>query len=178
MSQDRKNVIVGLCMLSAGLAYFYMTTALPRRGAVDAAFFPYALSIGMMLLGALHLALNWRSKMTALGEPVDDRVAPIAAAGDGEDAPAVIGAKPNYKSVGISLLLIALFIALMRPLGFALSAALYLFLQFSMLSPSSRRRPHLMHAVLAIGVSVIIFTLFRYGFGLMLPAGPLNRFIP
>ena len=179
MSQDRnKDMLVGLCMLCAGLAYFYMSSGLPRRGAVDAALFPYALAIGMMLLGAIHLALSFRKIIPALDAPTDDPVARAAAANDDEDAPAVVGAKPDFKSVGISLLLIALFIALMRPLGFAPSAALYLFLQFSMLSPASRRRPHLMHAALAIGISVIIFGLFRYGFGLMLPAGPLTRFIP
>jgi len=67
---------------------------------------------------------------------------------------------------------------LLRPLGFAISAALYLFLQFAVLSPASRPTPHILHVALAVGIALIVFVIFRYGFGLMLPAGPLIRFIP
>jgi len=66
----------------------------------------------------------------------------------------------------------------MRPLGFAISAAFYLFLQFSLLSPAGRPRPHFMHAALAIGISLTIYVVFRQGFNLMLPAGPLARLMP
>lgn len=179
MSHSRnKNLLVGACMLCAGLVYFYMTTGLPRRGPVDAAFFPYALATGMILLGLIHLALNWRGKAPALTETGDDPVARASAAADDEDAPAVEGAKPDYMSVGISLVLIAGFTVLLRPLGFAISAALYLFLQFAVLSPASRPTPHILHVALAVGIALIVFVIFRYGFGLMLPAGPLIRFIP
>ena len=77
-----------------------------------------------------------------------------------------------------SLALIAVFIALMRPLGFAISAAFYLFLQFSLLSPADLPRPHFMHAALAIGISLTMYVVFRQGFNLMLPAGPLARLMP
>lgn len=35
-----------------------------------------------------------------------------------------------------------------------------------------------MHAALAIGISLTICVVFRQGFNLMLPAGPLARLMP
>ena len=179
MFQSRnKDVIVGVCMLCAGLFYLYITTGLPRRGAVDAAFFPYTLAIGMILLAVIHLALSFRPKTPIASIPSDDPVALAAAEAADDDAPAQDGSRPDYRSVIVSLALIAAFTALMRPLGFAIATAFYLFLQFAVLSPANRPTPHLAHAVLAIAASLTIFAVFRYGFGLMLPAGPLLHFIP
>ncbi|KND20676.1 hypothetical protein ADZ37_04665 [Pannonibacter phragmitetus] len=175
-----KDVLTGVCMLCAGLAFFYMTAGLPRRGTVDAAFVPYALSIGMILLGAIHLVLSLRAKGALAPEDcADENPAIGAAASDEEGGGQAAGrARPDYLTVGVSLALIAVFIALMRPLGFAISAAFYLFLQFSLLSPAGRPRPHFMHAALAIGISLTIYVVFRQGFNLMLPAGPLARLMP
>lgn len=175
-----KDVLTGVCMLCAGLVYFYMTADLPRRGTVDAAFIPYVLATGMTLLGAIHLILSLRAKGARVPEECahEDPVMRAAATADDEGGEkAAGGAKPDYVTVGISLLLIAVFTALMKPFGFAIAAALYLFLQFSLLSPADRPRPHLVHAGLAIGISVMVYVVFRHGFGLMLPAGPLVQFI-
>lgn len=172
-----RNVLTGFCMLCAGLAYLYMTADLPRRGAVDAAFIPYVLATGMILLGALHLVLNLRANEGLAQDDCEDGDPALraAAADDESGEQAGGGVRPDYVTVGLSLLLIAVFTALIRPLGFALAAALYLFLQFSLLSPADRPRPHLLHAGLAIGISLMVYVVFRHGFGLMLPAGPLSR---
>ena len=76
-------------------------------------------------------------------------------------------------TVGLTLLLIAGFIAALRPLGFPIATAIYLFLQFLVLTPKSATRSVPLYAGLAIASSVLIFATFRYAFDLLLPAGPL-----
>lgn len=176
MSEARtKGVVVGLCMLAAGIAYFLMTAGLPRRGTVDAAFFPYALAIIMIGLGLLQTVISYFSKPAAA--TAGHSVAEAVANADSEEADIPEGAKSDYLSVVVSLGLIAGFAALMRPLGFPVAAALYLFFQFAVLSPSHRRIPHVFHAFLAITIAIFVFVLFRYGFDLLLPAGPLTPYL-
>ncbi|MEO4001885.1 tripartite tricarboxylate transporter TctB family protein [Mesorhizobium sp. CAU 1732] len=178
MSETRtKGIVVGACMLAAGIAYFYVTTGLPRRGAIDAAFFPYALAILMIVLGLLQVMASWRRSPEPADAASQDEIAKATLAADSEDPDIPEGAKPDYLSVVVSLCLIAGFTALMRPLSFPVAAALYLFLQFSILSPAGKPVPHVLHAVLAVLIATFVFLLFRYGFGLMLPAGPLTPYL-
>ncbi len=178
MAQSRtKGLVVGAAMLLTGLIYLLLAARVPGSGGVDASFFPKVLSAGMILLGAVHLFQSWCQPATPAPQPVSgDLVEQARAAVDDEDAPVGEGA-PDYPSVVFSLLLIGLFVLLMRPIGFVFAAAIYLFLQFALLSPSGKPVPWLRLALLAVVVSTAIFFLFRYGFSLMLPAGPLAPFL-
>lgn len=172
-----KGLVVGAAMLLTGLVYFLLATRVPGPGGVDAGFFPTLLAVGMILLGAIHMFQHRHHPAAAAPQPVsDDIVEQARAAADDEDAPVGEGA-PDYLSVVLSLLLIGLFVLLMRPIGFVFAAAIYLFAQFALLSPSDRPVPWLGLAVLAAVVSAAVFFLFRYGFSLMLPAGPLAPFL-
>jgi hypothetical protein len=55
-------------MLAAGLCYLYITSGLPRRGAVDATFIPYVLATVMILLGLLQAVSGWRRQDTETEE--------------------------------------------------------------------------------------------------------------
>ena len=154
-----RELIVGACMLGAGIGYFTLAGEIPRRGAIDAAFVPQILAWMMIGLGLMQLVQAWRS----LPE------------GAASDTPPF---RPGpYVTVGLSLATIAVFIALLRPLGFPIAAAGFLFLQFLLLTPSDRRRRPILYAGLAILAATVIFLTFRYAFNLMLPAGPLTRFL-
>lgn len=167
MSYTRnKNVIVGAAMLAAGLAYIYLVAGLPRRGAVDATFLPYILASAMILLGLLQMAVAWFGSSPAAAQTVDDEGA------------AKSGARPSYGTVLMTLALVAGFIALLRPLGFPFAAMLYLFFQFIVLTPADRKPSYGHYAILAFVCSVVIFVAFRYGFDLILPAGPLLNYLP
>ena len=164
MSQSRnKNIVIGAAMLAAGLAYLVMVAGLPRRGAIDATFMPYLLAGGMVLLGVLQVVFAWLAAKPAGSVP--DR--------DAQDR-----SRPSYRTVALTLALIAGFTALLRPLGFPMAAALYLFLQFIVLTPPDRKPSFGLYALLAIVCSIVIFTAFRYGFDLILPAGPLTNILP
>ncbi|MDP0927136.1 tripartite tricarboxylate transporter TctB family protein [Paracoccus onubensis] len=178
MAKSRtKGLVVGATMLLTGLIYFLLAARIPGSGGVDASFFPHMLSIGMILLGAIHLFQSWRQPIAAMPQEMSgDIIEQARGAAEDEDAPAGEMA-PDYLSVVLSLLLIGFFVLLMRPIGFIFAASIYLFLQIALLSPSGKPIPWLRLALMAVVVSATIFFLFRYGFSLMLPAGPLTPFL-
>lgn len=158
MSKAREAV-VGLAMLGAGAGYLALVGDIPRRGAVDASFVPRVLA-GMMLgLGALQLLTAWRAV------PEGGMAAPRTP-------------WSSLAVVGTSLALIAGFVALLRPLGFPIATALFLFAQFWLLTPGDRRPRPVLYAIVAVAASAVIFAMFRYGFRLLLPAGPFTPFLP
>lgn len=69
-----------------------------------------------------------------------------------------------------TIVLLILYIALIREIGFLIMTTVYLVLQFYILAGKSQR--HLpLFLTLSIAVSVSVYYVFRYGFNLMLPAG-------
>ncbi|MDQ0338113.1 vacuolar-type H+-ATPase subunit I/STV1 [Caldalkalibacillus uzonensis] len=79
----------------------------------------------------------------------------------------------RYFTVIATIVLIAVYIALMREIGFLLMTVVYLFAQFYVLAGKSKRNLPLF-LVLSIAVSVTVYYVFRYGFNLLLPAGILG----
>jgi putative tricarboxylic transport membrane protein len=74
--------------------------------------------------------------------------------------------------VWLTFVLIFLYLALLEPLGFLLSTAVYLFFQFIVLS---RKKPNLpLYGLLSISTSAIVYYLFVKVFILFLPAGILG----
>nr|WP_111298405.1 tripartite tricarboxylate transporter TctB family protein [Paracoccus saliphilus] len=146
-----KDVIVGLAMTGAGIGYLGMAAALPAKDGVDAATVPFVLAWMMIGLGLIELFGASRRQ---------------AAAGQAAEWGGAL-------TVVLTLLLIAGFIVALRPLGFPIATALYLFLQFMVLAPRAGRPPVALYAGLAASVAAVIFATFRYGFDLLLPAGPL-----
>lgn len=154
-----RELIVGVCMLGAGIGYLQLVGLVPRRGTVDAAFVPNVLAWMMIGLGLLQLVHGWRHRH----ERPSIALPPFRAG--------------PYVTVGLSLALIASFIALLRPLGFPAAAAIFLFFQFMLLTPADRKLRPLFYAGLAVLSSVVIFLTFRYAFNLLLPAGPLTPYL-
>jgi putative tricarboxylic transport membrane protein len=154
-----REFIVGACMLGAGIGYLTLVGEIPRRGAVDAAFVPQVLAWMMIGLGLMQLVQAWRLGALAAGVGV-----PVFHAGP-------------YLTVALSLVLIAGFIALLRPIGFPFATSAFLFLQFLLLTPSDRRPRPLLYALVAVVTAATVFLTFRYAFNLLLPAGPLTGFL-
>ncbi|WP_339479862.1 MULTISPECIES: tripartite tricarboxylate transporter TctB family protein [unclassified Pseudomonas] len=154
-SYKRNELIAGVAMLGAGVAYLVLTLNLPRRGLVDAAFVPWVLAVALCLLGALQL-WAWRKLPDKSPEPAQ---------------------KPesiDYPTVFKSLALVLLFTALLETVGFVIMTVLYLYAQFIVLTPAEQKVKHLQYALIAVVSAVLIFYIFRHGFDLLLPVGLLD----
>ena len=154
-SYKRNELIAGLAMLGAGVAYLVLTMNLPRRGSIDAAFVPWVLAVSLCLLGALQLWV-WRKLPDKSVEPAEK--------------PEAI----DYPTVFKTLALVLLYTALMEPVGFVITTVLYLYAQFIVLTPGEQKVKHLQYALIAIVSAVLIFYIFRHGFDLLLPVGLLD----
>lgn len=154
-SYKRNELIAGLAMLGAGIAYLVLTMNLPRRGTVDAAFVPWVLAVALCLLGALQLWV-WRKLPDKSAEPLEK--------------PEAI----DYPTVIKSMALVLLYTALMQPLGFVITTVLYLYAQFIVLTPADEKVKHLQYVLIAVVSAVLIFYIFRHGFDLLLPVGLLD----
>ena len=154
-SYKRNELIAGLAMLGAGVAYLVLTMNLPRRGTIDAAFVPWVLAVSLCLLGALQLWM-WRKLPDKSVEPAEK--------------PEAI----DYPTVFKTLALVLLYTALMEPVGFVITTVLYLYAQFIVLTPGEQKVKHLQYALIAVVSAVLIFYIFRHGFDLLLPVGLLD----
>lgn len=159
----RKELLIGALMLGAGLFYLFLTINLPRKGSIDASTVPYVLAAGLCLFGVLQLFLSRKAT-------------PPEVEADAEtDEPAQQAASaPDYATVCKTLGLVAVYIALLESVGFPIMTALYLYVQFIVLTPLEQKANHLLYAVIALVSSALIFVTFRQGFDLMLPTGLLN----
>lgn len=151
----RNELLIGLAMLGAGLGYLFMTLQLPRRGFVDSAFVPYILSAVLCLLGVLQL-LAWKKL-------------PKPTAGAAVEKESI-----DYLTVFKSFALVIVYVALLETVGFPIMTALYLYVQFLVLTPLDQKANHLLYAGIALVSSASIYFLFRESFDLLLPAGLLN----
>lgn len=69
----------------------------------------------------------------------------------------------------VSFALIALYIYLMKPIGFVLASTLYVTLQIPLLSVDLSWKSFLKAFIIAIITAVVVFLIFKVGFGLRLP---------
>jgi putative tricarboxylic transport membrane protein len=131
-------------------------------------FMPRVTSVTGLVSILLILILNYGAGKFA---PSPDKAessedsSPAAAAGP-QHIPAVI----RKHSGLVAIVLIALYIACMRPLGFILSTFLYLCAQLFLFAPPRNRRAVFI-LVLSAVFSVSVYFLFKYAFSVLLPAG-------
>ena len=159
---NKKDLIIGVAMLGASIAYLVMAYRVPGHDGIDAATVPTLLAILLCLLGALQT-------LSAIG----NRARP--AAESDADAPeqtstSVVEPLTVLKTLG----LILIYVVLLGPVGFPIMTALYLYLQFIVLTPVNQKVRHLPYAAIAVVTSAVIYLLFREAFDLLLPAGLLN----
>jgi putative tricarboxylic transport membrane protein len=155
----KKELLIGALMLGAGLFYLFMTINLPRKGTIDASTVPYVLSAGLCLLGILQLIISRKAVAPAAESDAPEKQAPNT---------------PDYATVCKTLGLVAVYVALLKTVGFPIMTALYLYAQFIVITPLEQKANHLLYAVIALVASALIFVTFRQGFDLMLPTGLLN----
>lgn len=83
----------------------------------------------------------------------------------------------EYREVVASFVVLAIYVAIMKVVGFAISTTLYVFFQIQILTPKEKwkkaRIPAVITAVLTGG---LLFYIFRYLLNVLLPVGILSIF--
>jgi putative tricarboxylic transport membrane protein len=164
---NKKELIIGIAMLGASLAYLIMAQQLPGHDGVDAATVPKLLAGFLCLLGVMQLVSAF-AKPKAAAEPAS----PTPAEAE-EPTVDIVEPKTVIKTLG----LILGYMALLGPVGFPIMTVVYLYLQFLVLTPVNQKARHLTYLLIAVICSALIFLLFREAFDLLLPAGLLNNFL-
>lgn len=169
----KKELIIGIAMIGASLAYLVMAYRLPGHEGVDASTVPALLAGLMILLGAMQL-LSALATKTAPASEQSSQLANDLPQVQTEEAPKDI---IEPKTVLLTLGLMLGYIALLGTVGFPIMTVVYLYLQFLVLTPVSQKPRHLTYLLISAVSSAVIFLLFREAFDLMLPAGLLNNFL-
>lgn len=159
---NKKELTIGVAMLGASIAYLVMAYRVPGHDGIDAATVPTLLAILLCLLGALQT-------LSAFGNSARPPAESDADAPE-QTSTSVVEPLTVLKTLG----LILIYVVLLGPVGFPIMTALYLYLQFIVLTPVDHKVRHLPYAAIAVVTSAVIYLLFREAFDLLLPAGLLN----
>jgi len=148
-SLKQRELTIGIVMVIVGAAYLAATHYVPDKPGVDAATVPFILGLLMCLLGAVQLGTAFK-----LGARAHEATEPV-----------------DYGTTLKTIALVVAYMALLTPVGFLIMTALYLFIQFIVLTPAGRKPGYLAYAAIAVVTSVSVYMLFRYAFDMVLPVG-------
>ncbi|MFI8480109.1 tripartite tricarboxylate transporter TctB family protein [Pseudomonas sp. NPDC078700] len=154
------DLITGTLLLCLSGVLFWACTGIKDFGAVGvgSAFVP-RLTASLLLVISLVLMCNGWAKRS---EPKKADVA--------EENSRVFAGVP---AVGVSILLMAGYLALLEPLGYLFASMLYGFLQILVLTKDAKRN-YMMFAVLAVCSAAAFYYLFVQLFEISLPSGVLG----
>lgn len=152
----KRELAVGAIFLLVGIGYLYLTSVIPRKQFIDAAFIPYVLAITMCLLGALQIRAAY--KLAANNQSAKQDTA-------------------DYRTVWKTLGLIVAYAALLEPVGFPIMTVVYLFAQFIVLTPNDKEISYPVYGAISVITSIVVYLTFRQAFDMILPVGLLNGFI-
>mgnify|MGYP000850961268 CR=1 FL=1 len=150
--KKRNDLIFGTIMLIVSVGYLILTLQVPVSGGMfNGRFFPMIIDAVMFLLTVLQFVACFKNK---------------------DQETAETGSEKDGRTVLYTVVLIVAYVALMQYLGFVLSTALYLFLQFIVMTPTGKKIGYGKYAAIAVVSSVAIYLVFRYTeLNVMLPQG-------
>ncbi len=153
----RNDAICGAIGMLLGVILYYgaYQIGLQEGATIGADFVPKIVAILMFLFSGF-LFLQGRKGMAAekANPPAKDYV-------------------PNYKGTAIMLVVLIAYIAIFTELGFVLSSMLYLFAALVILSKKEETN-YVRFLIISVVGSLVIYFLFAYVFGIMLPEGLLD----
>ncbi len=131
---------------------------------VGASFLPRLTAVLFAILGAILVLGSFRCARPV--ETVEQESEVNATAKE----PQVFGGLP---AVGLSVLLMSLYVGLINSVGFIVTSAVYIFLQILVLSKDAKRN-YLLFVLVSIIIPVVVYLLFVKIFKVMIPAGILG----
>ena len=151
----RKNIVAGVVLIFISLWYGYLTSELPVRtlpNTPDPSFFPWINTIILLLLSVSLLVQG-----LFFTEEGESKIDPVA-----------------RRLVITSLALFFGYLLILPPLGFVVASIPFF---AAMMVLFEERRP-IWVASSSIAVTVVLFSVFRYGFGVLLPLGVMDGLVP
>ena len=161
--QRYKELAAGVVFLMFSVAYYYNATTIRIlvRYFYNAQFLPRLLAVVMIVLSLVQIVYGVKA--------LNQRQARQSETG-GE------GAAMSIQSGNIRILatiaILAVYIALLRQVGFLIMTMVYMFLQTLVLTPKEKRSI-LFIAILSVVFSFAVYLMFVRGFQLMLPRGQI-----
>jgi hypothetical protein len=152
----RRNLIAAIVLLVLGAGYGILTSQLPERSLPDTPgppFFPWINTVVILALSAGLLVQGlW-----------------------GRDGDATVeGAGPGRGRAAWALGAFIVYLAVLPGLGFIVATVPFF---GTLMALFDERRPAMLAAG-AIGATVLLYLVFRHGFGIFLPAGVLAGIVP
>lgn len=162
-----KDAITGAVSIAIGVSLFVLSFQVKDFASVSVGpeFLPRIAAVLFIALGGI-LALQG---LKAARSAPNAASAPVSRAKDPADSKYGGGLLP----VAYSIIVLGLYVALLKPIGFIISSALFIFFQILILSQGLKRN-YLLFAVVAVLSSVIAYYLFVRVFQVMIPAGILG----
>lgn len=155
-TQKMQDQIFGIIVLALAAFYTVCTLLIPvKEGAdiINARTMPLILAVLMWVLGICQLVMSRKSDTKPLEKSQRD-----------------------MKTVLKTAILIVVYIALFEPVGFLITTALYLFLQFIILTPADKKPNFVLYGIIAVAVSLFVYSIFRYSLDIILPQGLITFF--
>ena len=166
-SKYKMNMATGGVLFAFGLGYFILSwqiAAFKGLGAppIDARFVPRMWGVLLMVLSALVFLRGLREYLSL------KKAGKLDAKGNG-----LVAWVANNREVVLTFLCLLIYIALLKPVGFIIMSAAYIFAESLVLTPKGRRKPALVLAI-AIVAAVIVDYIFVNLLHVLLPSGILG----
>ena len=159
-----RDLIVGIVLLTVSVIYYWLSLSIPEAAATQMGptFVPQVIA-GLTFVLSIILVLN--SLQTLRTQPAD-----------ATEAEEPHGEEVRYVPVVLTGILLVIYVVVLERVGFVLATAVYLFLQFNVAAPKTRKalKYQAYYLVGSIAAAFVINYLFRDGFDVMLPQGMLG----
>lgn len=164
--QRNKELIFGVLVVAFAAFYLASTHSIETTTSVkvDSKLFPYMLGIIIGCIGLMQIRDGWLARAAIARANREQGVSEVGVSSEEWHC--------AWPVIGIFVLIVAFVVSLQR-LGFVIASSGCLFFQILLLSGKGKRRP-LLTAAVAVGVSVLIYLIFRKGLDLSLPEGLLD----
>lgn len=166
----KQDIIPGVVLALFAIGYLAMVPGIPTFTGLGATpltnhFIPYLWGGVLLVLSAWLIVRGLRKRKKYLAE------------GGKIEKTSVKAALMEEREVIASFIALALYVALMGPVGFLITTILYVFVQILILTPRENwKKNYLPAAITAVLSGVLLFYIFRYLLNVLLPVGILSVF--
>lgn len=163
----RRNIISGGIIFLFGAVYFLLSFQIPTfKGLgstpIDARFVPQMWGVALMLLSSILLIRGFLERAKLL--KASSKAASISWR----------NLLIKNREVILSFVVLAVYITLLKRVGFLLMSAAYVFVMVIILSPEGKKKPWISGLIMGVVLSIIVDFIFVRLLNVMLPQGILG----